>query len=80
MSSEPVPSACSNGVNVETSGPVFSRPFVMCEVSGDSKTDDLDKTPEYPLPSPTNPFRQNETSILSAVILTNCSLKCGYSK
>ncbi|MBK5530637.1 hypothetical protein JFT91_23380 [Pseudomonas sp. TH08] len=29
-------------------------------MSGDSQTVDGDETPEYPLPSPTNPLRRDE--------------------
>ena len=36
------------------------RPFARCEMSGEQKDDDVDQTPEYPLPSPTDPLGRDE--------------------
>jgi len=36
------------------------RPFARCEMTGEHKDDDVDQTPEYPLPSPTDPLGRDE--------------------
>ena len=47
-------------VKSESSGPVFFRPFERCEMSGELKSDEVDDTPEYPLPSPTDPLGRDD--------------------
>lgn len=46
-------------MKIESSGP-GGRPFERCAMGDDSKTDDVDETPEYPLPSPTDPLRRDQ--------------------
>ncbi|VVO95627.1 hypothetical protein PS732_02587 [Pseudomonas fluorescens] len=47
-------------VKFESLGPVFFRPFERCEMSGELKSDEVDDTPEYPLPSPTDPLGRDD--------------------
>ena len=47
-------------VKSESSGPVFFRPFERCEMSGELKSDEVDDTPEHPLPSPTDPLGRDD--------------------
>ncbi|MFJ2492990.1 hypothetical protein ACIOV9_15840 [Pseudomonas iridis] len=47
-------------VKSESSGPVFFRPFERCEMRGELKSDEVDDTPEYPLPSPTDPLGRDD--------------------
>lgn len=35
-------------------------PFARCEMVSEPKDDDVDDTPEYPLPSPTDPLGRDE--------------------
>ncbi len=52
--------AGGGSVKSESSGPVFFRPFERCEMSGELKSDEVDDTPEYPLPSPTDPLGRDD--------------------
>lgn len=38
----------------------FGQALARCEMSGEQKDDDVDQTPEYPLPSPTDPLGLDE--------------------
>lgn len=51
-------------VKSESSGPVFFRPFDRCEMSGELKSDEVDDTPEYPLPSPTDPLGRDDLPLV----------------
>ena len=38
----------------------FGQALARCEMSGVQKDDDVNQTPEYPLPSPTDPLGRDE--------------------
>lgn len=46
-------------MRIESSGP-GCRPFERYVMGDDTKADDVDETPEYPLPSPTDPLRRDQ--------------------